>query len=100
MAAFNTQLLSISVLVYVVAWFAFRSRAFCVAVDIGLFKSLVLSTLPHWNVSLESPPTIPEDVGLISGASRSSWSCRLLKLSSTSVLVYVVDWFAFNNKSF
>ena len=78
-----------SVLVYVVAWFAFECKAVCVAVDIGFAESLVLSTLAELTIALENPGTIPVNVGLLNGA-------LYAKLLSVSVLVYVVDWFALN----
>ena len=43
---------------------AFRSRAVAVAVDIGFSKSLVLSTLARLTIPLESPPVVPENIGL------------------------------------
>ena len=38
----------------------FKFRAFCVAVDNGLFKPLVLSTFARSTIPLESLPTVPE----------------------------------------
>ena len=48
---------------------AFRFRADCVAVDIGLFKSVALSTLPSPTIALVIPPTLPVKVGLSIGDS-------------------------------
>ena len=45
------------------AAFAFKSSAACVAVDIGLFKSLVLSTLARPTIALVIPDTVPVNVG-------------------------------------
>ena len=44
---------------------AFKFKAFCVAVDIGFAKSLVFSTFARLTNPLESPPTVPENVGLM-----------------------------------
>ena len=43
--------------------FAFKSSAACVAVDTGLFKSVVLSTLPRPTMALVIPDTVPVKVG-------------------------------------
>ena len=45
------------------ARFAFKSKAVCVAVDTGLFTSLVLSTLPNPTMAFVMPPTVPVNVG-------------------------------------
>ena len=45
------------------AMLAFASNAVCVAVDIGLPKSDVLSTLPNPTMDLVIPPTVPVKVG-------------------------------------
>ena len=45
------------------AVFAFKSNAVCVAVLIGLFASLVLSTLPKPTIVLVIPLTVPVKVG-------------------------------------
>ena len=42
--------------------------ALCVAIDIGLFKSDVLSTFPRPICPLDTPPTVPVKVGLFTGA--------------------------------
>jgi hypothetical protein len=47
---------------------AFKFNAVCVAVDIGLFKSEVLSTLPNPTILLVIPDTVPVNVGLANGA--------------------------------
>jgi len=54
--------------VYVFAGFAFRSRAICVAVDIGFSKSEVLTTLSNSTIALLIPDTVPMKVGLSLGA--------------------------------
>ena len=43
--------------------FAFKSSAACVAVDIGLLISLVLSTFARPTMALVIPDTIPVNVG-------------------------------------
>ena len=43
---------------------AFKFRAFCVAVDIDFAKPLVLSTFARSTIALESPPLVPQYVGL------------------------------------
>ena len=50
------------------ARFAFRSNAVCVAVDIGLLTSEVLSTFPRPTIALVIPATVPVNVGLANGA--------------------------------
>ena len=50
---------------------AFRSKAFCVVVDIGFDKSLVLSTLLKPTIDLVIPVTVPENVGDTKGAFRA-----------------------------
>ena len=47
---------------------AFKSRAFCVAVEIGLFASDVLSALANPTILFVMPPTVPVKVGLLIGA--------------------------------
>ena len=48
--------------------FAFKSKADCVAVEIGLFASEVLSALPRPTILFVIPPTVPVKVGLSMGA--------------------------------
>ena len=43
-------------------------RACCVAVEMGLSASVVLSTLPRPTMLLLTPETVPVKVGLLSGA--------------------------------
>ena len=43
---------------------AFKFRAFCVSVDLGFATSLVSSTFARLTISFDSPPTVPENVGL------------------------------------
>ena len=62
------NLVSTYMLVHVYVVFAFRYNATCVAVDIGLNKSDVLSTLPNSTIALEIPPTSPVNIGLANGA--------------------------------
>ena len=50
------------------ARFAFRSNAVCVAVDIGLLTSEVLSTFPRPTIALVIPATVPVNVGPANGA--------------------------------
>ena len=52
---------------YVFVLSAFRPRAGCVVV-IAFAKSLVLSTFARLTVAVESPPLVPENVGLLIGA--------------------------------
>ena len=106
---------------------AFRFRAVCVAVDIGLSESEVLFTLPKWNIALAIPSTSPLHVGLIYGAlvliefmivvekfgslpnacansfnvfsSGGASFTRLSIFASTSALVYVVALSAFRSRS-
>ena len=42
---------------------AFKFNAVCVAVETGLFKSEVLSTLDKSTMTLDRPPTNPVNVG-------------------------------------
>ena len=55
------------------------------AVDIGLFKSLVLSTFPNPTIDLSIPPTVPVKVG----DARFAFNARLAA---------TFDAFAFNAK--
>ena len=71
--AFNAKLDVTSVV------FAFKSNAVCVAVDIGLFISLVLSALPKPTIDFVIPPTVPVKVGLLIFAFNA-------KLAVTSVI--------------
>ena len=48
--------------------FTFKFNAVCVAVDIGLFASEVLSTLPKPTMAFVIPDTVPVNVGLANGA--------------------------------
>ena len=48
--------------------FAYKSRAFCVSVDIGLSISAVLFTLPSPTIAAVIPDTVPVKVGLALGA--------------------------------
>ena len=47
---------------------AFKFNTVCVAVEIGLFTSDVLSTLPNPTIVLVTPATVPVKVGLAIGA--------------------------------
>ena len=59
MFAFNARLVVTS------AVFAFKSKAVCVAVLIGLFTSLVLSAFANPTIDFVIPPTVPVNVGLL-----------------------------------
>ena len=48
--------------------FSFPFNAVCVAVDIGLLASEVLSTFPKPTILLVIPPTVPVNVGFAKGA--------------------------------
>ena len=61
-AAFNNSAASFVVLS------VFNANCAVVAVETGLLASLVLSTLDSPTVDLDSPPTVPEKVGLLIGA--------------------------------
>ena len=47
---------------------AFKLRAVCAEVEIGLFASDVSSALPKPTILFEMPPTVPVKVGLLMGA--------------------------------
>ena len=47
--------------------FTFKFNAVCVAVDIGLFASEVLSTSPNPTIALLIPETVPVNVGFAKG---------------------------------
>ncbi len=47
---------------------AFELRAYCVALEIGLLASAVLSTLPSPTIDVVMPLTVPVKVGLAKGA--------------------------------
>ena len=47
---------------------AFESKAVCVAVDMGLDRSEVSSTLPKPTIALVIPDTVPSNTGLFIGA--------------------------------
>ena len=57
---------------------AIRSRALCVAVEIGVFKSAALSTLFSPTMHFVMPLTLPVKVGLDSGAFDASWFCTVV----------------------
>ena len=50
------------------AKFAFKFKAVCVAVEIGLLASLVLSTLAKPTIVLVIPLTVPVKIGFAIGA--------------------------------
>ena len=74
---------------------SFKSNADCVAVEIGLFKSLVLSTLPKPIIALVIPLTVPVKDGELIFAfsfkifcfkSRAFWTAVEIGLSMSLVL--------------
>ena len=71
-AAWNVVALSVVALTVPVklgnARLAFRFRAFCVAVQMGLAASLVSSTSPRPTIDLVIPDTVPVKVGDAKGA--------------------------------
>ena len=58
--------------------FCFALRASCVALEIGLFASAVLSTLPSPTLELVVPLTVPVKVGLANGAFDANWCCTVV----------------------
>ena len=66
---------------------AFKSKAVCAAVDIGLAASLVLSTLPSPTMALVIPETVPENVGLARFAFRSRAFCVAVDIGFALSLV-------------
>ena len=67
---------------------AFKSNAFCVAVETGLSKSVVLFTLPKPTIVAVMPETVPVKVGEASGAfkSKAVWVAVEIGLSKSVVL--------------
>ena len=63
MAVFDASKSLVSVLVYVVDWFAFALRAVCVRLETGLLASDVSSTLPSPTIDFVMPCTVPENIG-------------------------------------
>ena len=69
------------------------SRASWVACDIGFAEPLVLSALPTWTISLESPATVPVYVGLLIGAfSVKASKCWLNECVYVSAMRYFPPW--------
>ena len=66
--------------------FAFRLKASWVALDIGLFRSLVLSTFARLTIALEIPETAPVNVGLLIGA----FNAKLLSTSVDGICCWLV----------
>ena len=66
---------------------AFTSKAVCVALEIGLFASVALSTLPSPTINLVMPLTVPVQVGLASGAFKSSAPCVALEIGLLASVV-------------
>ncbi|MFM7985712.1 MAG: hypothetical protein ACKPKO_41005, partial [Candidatus Fonsibacter sp.] len=67
--------LFIEISVKAVHVFCFPFNAVCVRLDMGLLASEVLSTLPKPTIALVIPLTVPEKLGLASGALVSSAVC-------------------------
>lgn len=63
---------------------ALRSKAACVAVDMGLAMSAVLSTLDNPTMALDAPLTVPVKVGLLRGAFKSSCDCMFPVITTVS----------------
>jgi hypothetical protein len=59
---------SVSALVYVVDWFAFKLSPVSVAFDIGFAESAVFSAKPSPTIALVMPDTVPVKFGLSKGA--------------------------------
>ena len=59
---------------------AFKSRAPCVALEMGLFESEVLSTLPRPTIDLVMPLTVPMKVGLANRALLLRAPCVALEM--------------------
>ena len=57
-----------------------KFKAVCIAVDLGLFKSEVLSTLPSPIVSSVIPLIVPVNVGFTKGAFKSCAVCVALDI--------------------
>ena len=72
--------------------FAFKFNAVCVAAEIGLLASEVLSTLPKPTIVLSIPDTVPVKVGDAKGAFNASAVVALL-ISKVKSLVFA---FKFN----
>ena len=54
---------------------AFKSKAICVAVETGLFRSVVLSTFAKPTIVFVIPPTVPVKVGEAKLAFKSKAIC-------------------------
>ena len=59
--------------------FCVALRASCVALEIGLCASAVLSTLPSPTMELVVSLTVPVKVGLANGAFDANWCCTVVK---------------------
>ena len=64
---------------------AFKSNAVCVALEIGLFTSDVLSTLVRPTISLEIPLTVPVKVGDTMLAFKSNAASNALTDASNTI---------------
>jgi len=69
----------------------FKFKAVCVAVDTGLFASLVLSTLPKPTIVLSIPLTVPVKVGDAKSAFKFKAVCVAVDtgLFASLVVVYI-----------
>ena len=65
----------------------FKFNAVCVAVEIGLFKSLVLLTFANPTMDCVMPDTLPVKVGLLSGALASNAVCVAVEIGLFKSLV-------------
>ena len=88
MFAFSAKLVVTSVV------FAFKFKAVCVAVDIGLFTSLVLSTLFNPTIVLSIPPTVPVNVGLLIFAFSAKLAVTSVAFAfkASTAVALVVSW--------
>ena len=64
------------------------SKAFCVALEIGLLASVVLSTLPSPTMDLAMPLTVPVKVGLANGDFALRASCVALEIGLLAPVVF------------
>ena len=55
-------------------------KVVCVAVEIGLFKSLVLSILPKPTIAFVIPETVPVKIGLLIGAFKFNAVCVAIEI--------------------
>ena len=72
---FTSEFASVVMSIDLFANASFKSNAVWVAVEIGLFKSLVLSTLPRPIIALVIPLTVPVNDGELISAFSSKIFC-------------------------